>query len=199
MKSVRKVFILASVGVVISLGITAFLLFWGPEHIDLTGRTLSQLLKDGDIVPIIVIPAVLIITGVVMLPFLRTIFPGEIKNGITAQARVLKFWDTGVSINDDPQVGLLLEVTPLSGSTFQTEAKTLVSRLNAALVQPGIAAEVKYDPEKPSHLQILKLHISGVTSSDSAARLEELNGLHDKGLVTEEEYRQKREEILKAL
>jgi hypothetical protein len=134
-----------------------------------------------------------------MLPFLRIIFPREIKNGVTAQAKVLKVWDTGVSINDNPQVGLLLEVSPPGGNSFQVEAKTMVSRLNAALVQPGITAEVKYDPEKPQRIQILSLNIQGTAPSNAAGRMEELNDLYDKGLITKEEYQQKREEILKAL
>ena len=199
MKSIRAVFVLAGVGLVVSLGFAAYMIFWSPDRLDLAGKSLSQLLKSSDLLPLLVIPAVLIICAIAVLPFLRIMFPSEIKNGVTAHAKILKVWDTGVSINDNPQVGLILEVSPASGSPFQAEAKTLVSRLNAALVQPGVTAEVKYDPQKPLRLQVLSLQIKGAVSTDTAARLEELNGLHDKDMITEEEYRQKREEILKAL
>jgi hypothetical protein len=207
MKSIRGVFILASVIAILSFGVVAFFMFFGPDRIDIAGRSFSELLKDEDFLPIIIVPVVLVITGVTMIPFLRTIFPHQIKNGVTAQARVLKVWDTGVSINDNPQVGLLLEVRDIAGSTFQVEGKTIVSRLNAALVQPGITAEIKYDPEKPKRLEILQLNISnpaadpggGTAPGDTAARLEELNGLRDKGLITPEEYSRKRADILNAL
>ncbi len=199
MKSIRRSLIWAGVGVLASLGFVAYMLLWGSDRIPFAGRSLPQLLESGDLVPLLVIPAVLIITGVTMLPFLRIMFPAEIKNGVTAPAKVLRVWDTGVSINDNPQVGLLLEVSPAGGSPFQAESKTLVSRLNAALVQPGVAAEVKYDPQKPQRLQLVALHIKGAGSTDTAARLEELTGLRDKRLITEEEYRQKREDILKTL
>jgi hypothetical protein len=199
MKSVRTIFLISILGVIVSLGVVAYFMFVGPDRIQFSGKSLPEMFQDDTLLGVLVIPVVLIIIGVSMLPFLRIIFPGEIKNGVTAQARVVKVWDTGVSINDNPQVGLLLEVSPPGGATFQAEAKSMVSRLNAALVQPGITAEVKYDPEKPQRLQVLALNIQSATSSNATARMEELNDLYDKRLITREEYHQKREEILKAL
>jgi len=199
MKTVRIALIVAGASVIVSLGVVAYWMFWGPDRLELAGKSLPQLLQSGDLWPLVIVPVVLIISGVVMVPVLRTIFPGEIKNGIDAPARVLKVWDTGVSINDNPQVGLLLEVSPTGAMPFQVKAKTIVSRLNAALVQPGIAAEVRFDPNKPQRLQIRTLHIQGVASTDAAARMEQLNELRDKGLITEGEYNEKRQEILKTL
>jgi len=199
MKSVRIIFTLSSIGVVVSLGVVAYFMFLGPDRLMFSGKSLTEMLQDGTLLGLLAIPVVLIIIGVSLLPFLRIIFPVEIKNGVTAQAKVIKVWDTGVSINDNPQVGLLLEVSPPGGNSFQTEAKTVVSRLNAALVQPGITAEVKYDPEKPRRLQILTLNIQDDAPSNATARMEELNELYDKGLITKEEYQQKREEILRAV
>lgn len=117
----------------------------------------------------------------------------------TLQAKVLKVWDTGVSINDNPQVGLLLEISLVGGIPYQVEAKTVVSRLNASLVQPGITAEVMVDPQKPQRMQILALDIDQQPNEDAVTRMEELNALRDKNLITESEYQRKREEILKHL
>ena len=141
----------------------------------------------------------LVIMTVAMVPFFRTIFPGEIKNAVTTQAKVIKVWDTGVSINDNPQVGLLLEFAPPGGSPIQVQSKTIVSRLNAALVQPGVTAEIKYDPAKPTRLQVIKIHAESNAAEDTSARLEELEELRQKNLITELEYKQKREEIIKSL
>jgi hypothetical protein len=200
MRTVRISLIISAVGTIAGLGLVVYLMFWGPDHLDIAGKSLPQLLEDEEVlVPLIVIPVMLIISAVVTLPFLRMAFPSEIKNGITAQAKVLKVWDTGVSINDNPQVGLQLEISPPSGRPFQAEAKTVVSRLNVALVQPGVGAEVKYDPQKPQRLQVLTLDVSGAASNRAATRLEELSELRDKRLITEVEYNQKREEILKEL
>ena len=199
MKSIRIVFILSGVLTLAAMGVAVYLMFRGPEELRLPEKSLPELLESGELVPLIAIPFALIICALVIIPFIRILFPGEIKNGVTASARVLKVWDTGVSINDNPQVGLLLEVSPPGGLSFQEEAKTIVSRLNAALVQPGTTAEVKYDPEKPKRLRVLTIHTQGIASQDTSDRLEELNDLRAKGLITAEEYQKKRDEILKAL
>ncbi len=199
MKSVRIIFIVSTSIGLLSIGVVASLMLWGPDHIDFNGKTLSQLFGEGELWGLIIIPVVIVISAVALLPFLRIIFPAQINNGVTARARVLKIWDTGVSINDNPQVGLLLEVTPPTGTPFQAEAKTVVSRLNTSLVQPGTAAEVKYDPQKPQRLQVVSLQVSEAAPGSTAARLEELARLHDQALITGEEYRRKREEILNNL
>jgi hypothetical protein len=199
MKIARYAIFLSAIGVVVTIGYLVYQMLLGPDRLQVSGRNFSQLMQSGELLAIAIILVSVIISGVVMRPFLRILFPGEIKNGITAQARVLKVWDTGVTVNENPQVGLLLEVSPETGEPFQAETKTIVSRLNVAQVEPGIKAEVKYDPQKPQRLQLQTLHIKSPTTTKAAARMEELNELREKGLITEEEYRRKREEILKTL
>jgi hypothetical protein len=199
MSRMQKIFLISLLISLVGIGFAVFLMFWGPEKIDLAGRSISQLWEDKDLLPIIIVPVMLIIMAVVMVPFFRTIFPGEIKNAVTTQAKVIKVWDTGVSINDNPQVGLLLEFAPPGGNPIQVEGKTIVARLSAALVQPGVTADIKYDPTKPSRLQVVKIHAESSTAEDTSSRLEELEELLQKNLITELEYRQKREDILKSL
>jgi len=203
MKSLRPIFLISGVITLVTLGVVAFLMFYGPDKIQLSGRTLSDLFESGDLWSVLAIPIVLIVSGLAMLPFMKIIFPPRIKDGIKARATVVKVWDTGTTINDNPQVGMLLEVKPLAGGSFQAEAKTVVSRLKVALVQPGVTAEVLYDPNKPQRLQVLTIHVEGTagesTGPDAASRMEQLNELHVKQLISEEEYKQKREEILRNL
>ena len=59
------------------------------------------------------------------------------KTGVPAQARILSLSDTGVTVNMNPQIKLLLEVTPPMGSTYQVEMKKVISRLDTASYQPG--------------------------------------------------------------
>ena len=199
MKGLRPVLLLSSIIAILGLGVTAFMLLWGPDRIQFEGRTPADLLQSGDLTPLIVIPVALIISAFAMRPVFRLAFPAEIKNAVTAQARVMKVWDTGVSINDTPQVGLLLHVAPSMAAAFDVEAKTIVSRLNAALVQPGITAEIKYDPHDPKRLQIITLNVEEIGSGSAESRLEELKTLLDRRLITEDEYNKKREQIIKAL
>jgi hypothetical protein len=199
MKSIRTVLIISSSIGLVGVAYVIYVMFFSPDRIDIAGKSLSDLLESGDLLPAIAVPAALIFSGFVIWRFMRTLFPPEIKNGVVAQARVLKVWDTGVSINDNPQVGLLLEVLPEGSASFQAEAKTIVSRLNVALVQPGTAAEVKYDPQNLKRIRVTTLNILPPGSSGAAARMAELEDLREKGLITREEYQQKREEILKSL
>jgi len=199
MKNVRIVFIVSSIIGVVGLIFAAYWVFFGPDAMDLTGMTFFDLIRNEETLPLIIVPVVLIISGLAIRPLLRLIFPPSIKNAVTAPARVLKVWDTGVSINDNPQVGLLMEVTPSLASPFQVEAKTVVSRLNASLVQPGITAEVRFDEQKPKRLEIVSLNIDPQMTMDASDRMEELLDLRSKNLISEEEYQAKREEILKNL
>jgi hypothetical protein len=100
-------------------------------------------------------------------------------------------------------VGLLLEVTPPGGVAFQVEAKTMVSRLQAALVQPGIEAQVKYDPTNLKKVEVVSLDLQAAEAprggTDPASRLETLEDLRQKGLISALEYEKKREQILKEL
>ena len=199
MKNLRPIIILSGLLSLAGVIVAGIFLFLGPDRLDPSGRNFWNLLQSGELVGMIVIPIMLVVGFFIFLSVLRTVSPPRIKNGVTAPVRVLEVHDTGVSINDNPQVALLVEVLPKYGSPFQAEVKTMVSRLNAALVQPGITAEVVYDPQKPTRIQVSNLDLKPVDLNDSESRLRELNRLYDGGLITGEEFRAKRADILKKL
>jgi hypothetical protein len=199
MRSLRPVFLISLILASLGMAFSVVMLIWGPERIEVEGRSPAELLQSGDLVPLVVIPIVLLISALAIRPFFRILFPRRIKNAVSARARVTKVWDTGVSINDNPQVGLLLHVTPSMGAAFDAEAKTIVSRLSAAHVQPGITAEIQYDPLDPRHVQVVRLNLQETASGNAASRLEELRSLRDQRLITDEEYNLKRQEIIKSL
>lgn len=68
------------------------------------------------------------------------------KMGRPGRARVLKIWDTGMSLNGNPIVGLRLEVHAEGIQPFVAETKALIGRLDIPQVQPGAELLVKYDP-----------------------------------------------------
>lgn len=70
-----------------------------------------------------------------------------LSRGLPAEARILKIWETGTTINQNPVVRMLLEVRPPGGSTFQAETERLISRLQVPQVQPGAVVGVRYDPQ----------------------------------------------------
>lgn len=68
------------------------------------------------------------------------------RTGTSARARVLKIWDTGTTLNDNPIVGMRLEVHAAGVEPFEAETKALIGRLDIPQIQPGAEVDVKYDP-----------------------------------------------------
>lgn len=90
----------------------------------------------------------IIVFGIVYWKFFRPIFVSNklLKTGQPAKAKILKVWDTGVTVNQNPQVGLLLEVTPMNKMPYQVETRQIISRLNPSVYQPGMEVDVRIDP-----------------------------------------------------
>jgi hypothetical protein len=116
----------------------------------------NTLIAVSTIVPIVIsIVVVVLVIGV-----FRKVFGGIsqsnalLMSGEPARATVLKLWDTGVSLNDNPQVGLLLEVHPQNRPAYQVQTKSFVSRLKVSQVQTGAVVAVKLDPADPSKIAL---------------------------------------------
>ena len=76
------------------------------------------------------------------------------KTGLPGKALVKEVHDTGVTINNNPQVKLVLEVTNNLGMIYTATTRTLVSRLNPGMYQPGMKVPVKIDPENENNIVI---------------------------------------------
>ena len=92
--------------------------------------------------------------------FYRLIFKGMMntsrlqKIGIPGKARILEVRDTGVTINNSPQVKLILEVKNDLGQKYTTECRVLVSRINPGAYVPGMEVPVKIDPKNEKNVVI---------------------------------------------
>ena len=79
----------------------------------------------------------------------------EIRSiGESAQAKVLRIWDTGITVNENPVVGFLLEVYPVGQPAYQAETKGIISRLDIPQIQPGAMLPVKFDPANPRRVAL---------------------------------------------
>ena len=76
------------------------------------------------------------------------------EKGLPAKATVLKIWETGVRVNDNPVVGFLLEIHAKEMAPYEAETKALISILWITQIQPGAVLPVKYDPENPSRIAL---------------------------------------------
>lgn len=99
-------------------------------------------------VPMIIM---IVVVGIMAVIFWKTLFGPMVlsqrlaKSGYATTAKVLEVSDTGVTVNNAPQVKLLLEVTPPNGATYLVETKQLISRLQTSMYQPGNMIPVLID------------------------------------------------------
>ncbi|MBA3806570.1 MAG: hypothetical protein H0X14_12775 [Acidobacteria bacterium] len=77
-----------------------------------------------------------------------------IATGEPAQAKILRMWDTGTTLNDNPKVKFLLEIQPSGRAPYQAEVKCYVSRLRLPQVQPGNVIAVKIDRQDATKIAL---------------------------------------------
>ena len=76
-------------------------------------------------------------------------------SGVAASARIVEIWDTGITVNQDPVIGMKVEVTRADGSTYSaTIPKSLISRLDVPRFQPGAVVDVRIDPQDPAKVAL---------------------------------------------
>jgi hypothetical protein len=78
-----------------------------------------------------------------------------LRHGEPARAKILKIWDTGVTVNDNPQVGLLLVVYAENRDPYQAETRRVVSRLQIPQIQIGASVEVRFDRQNPLEVALV--------------------------------------------
>jgi hypothetical protein len=121
----------------------------GAARLGFRARGLAVLL-----LPLLALPACAIrdrMTGEAAAKHIRAV-------GVAADATVLQIWDTGITVNNDPVVGFLLDVKPDGRPAYQAKTKALISRLAVPRIQPGATLRVKYDPNDPAQVALDSIH-----------------------------------------
>lgn len=102
----------------------------------------------------------LLITLIPSLLIIRKVFGGLkqtqtlLAMGEPAQATVLQLRDTGTTLNDNPQIEVLLEVRPSNRPAYQVQTRCYVSRLRIPQVQPGAVVAVRIDPQNQANVAL---------------------------------------------
>jgi hypothetical protein len=77
------------------------------------------------------------------------------ETGVPASARILEIWDTGITVNDDPVIGMRVEIDRTDGSAYPAVIpKSLISRLDVPRFQPGATVQVRVDPQDPAKVAL---------------------------------------------
>ena len=132
--------------------------------------------------------------------------------GIAGTARLLAIADTGGTLNEHPICELQLEVTVPGRAPYTTTVRQPVPRMQAPMLQPGATMAVKVDPDDPSAVVTDWEGLAGLSASMSASaaqtaaaaqtpqdpvtRLERLQALRDKGLLTDAEFEAQKARVL---
>ncbi|MBK8953679.1 MAG: hypothetical protein IPM85_17025 [Chitinophagaceae bacterium] len=142
----------------------------------------------------------LIIIGSFILLFYKLFFGPMInasrlqKNGLPGTATILEVKDTGVTINNSPQVKLILEVKNSLGQKYTTQCRVLVSRINPNAYMPGMVMAVKIDPKNEMNVIPDFSGASQATASGAASANHQINTA---ALTTELEQMQKDNDAIK--
>jgi hypothetical protein len=131
------------------------------------------------------------------------------EKGQPSAATLVELRDTGVTINDQPQVKMRVEVHPRGGSSYPAELQTIVPRSLASLLVPGARLLVSCYPERPEELAFISLEsdsaeVDGAEQPSALvleqvsrqARLAELEELHSRHMIGDSDYRRRRDELL---
>jgi len=99
---------------------------------------------------------ILAATGLLIWWIMKRVGPNQniLQNGIPAQATIRQVWQTGTFINENPQVGMQLEVRPPGGAPYVAQVNAVVPLINIPQFQPGTVVPVKISPVDASKVEL---------------------------------------------
>ena len=74
--------------------------------------------------------------------------------GIPGRGKILEVHETNISVNNNPQYKILLEIKNAAGEIYEATAKTVISRLKPNFFQAGKEVKVKIDPQNEKNVMI---------------------------------------------
>ena len=95
-------------------------------------------------------------TGLLIWWIMKRVSPNNniLQNGIPAQATIRQVWQTGTFINNNPQVGMQLEVRPPGGAPYVAQVNVVLPLVNIPQFQPGTVVPVKISPTDASKVEL---------------------------------------------
>lgn len=94
------------------------------------------------------------------------------KTGIPGKAIIKEVHDTGVTVNNSPQIKLILEIKNSYGQVYTVTVRTLISRLQPQMYQAGMTVPILIDPKNEN---IVVIDYSGGTQNRNTANNSKIN------------------------
>ncbi|WP_067477995.1 hypothetical protein [Nocardia amamiensis] len=102
----------------------------------------------------------------------------EFRDGRTGLGTVQSVRETGLTVNDQPQVRIEFSVEGADGKTFASSAKLIVPLTELALLRPGVVLPVRYLPDRTDKVEV------DLSGNASAAQHAINESLIRKGITT---------------
>lgn len=111
---------------------------------------------------------ILIITFILVIMYFvlsRTLFPllkiSQMKRrlmqeGIEAEAVLLNMEQTGLYVNNQPQIKLQVQVQPPTGRNFVSEIREVLTLIDLSQLRIGSTLKVKYNPANTREVMVLR-------------------------------------------
>jgi hypothetical protein len=77
-----------------------------------------------------------------------------LSTGAPAQGQIMAVQQTGTYVNNNPQVVIVVQVTPQGGQPYQTQITKVVSMFEIPQFQVGTAVSLRIDPMNPMNVAI---------------------------------------------
>ncbi len=139
----RTFIVMGLLWIVIAAGLYVFL-----GNVPEAGGTITFLVVLFGLIGVIMIGAALVI-GRATAGTERIATQGQLGS-----ARIVSLTQTGMSLNDQPQIGMELDVSVLGMSPYRTVHKEFVPFLYLARLQPGATLAVRVDPAQPKKVVV---------------------------------------------
>ncbi|MFI9507085.1 hypothetical protein [Nocardia sp. NPDC052566] len=144
-----------------------------PDEIGWVGPQMSL-----PIIAIVLVSIIFPLTGDGIMQAFTGHNSSEFRGAPVGLGTVKSFAQTGLTINDQPQVRIEFSVEGADGKTFDAHAKLIVPLTELALLHPGVVLPVRYLPDKPGKVEV-------DLSDDNTAAQEAMNeAMIRKGFTT---------------
>jgi len=84
------------------------------------------------------------------------------REGIEAEAILLNMEQTGLYVNDQPQIKLQVQVHPQTGRNFVSEVREVLTLIDLSQLRIGSTLKVKYNPANTKEVMVLRQQIMSV-------------------------------------
>lgn len=83
-----------------------------------------------------------------------------LREGVEAEAVLLNMEQTGLYVNNQPQIKLQVQVQPQSGRNFVSEVREVLTLIDLSQLRIGTTLKVKYNPANTKEVMVLRKHVS---------------------------------------